>query len=243
MPDRYPNIAIIAHATMGRRRWSTHAGRAHLPYNPVAERVMDSNARSRAGHHDHAKNPPSCIAAPNQHRRHPRPRRLRRRGRARHEHGRRSAAARGRGGRADAPDEIRPASGAAPRSPRDRRHQQGGPSERAAGARPQRDLRPVPRPRRRERAGRIRDDLHQRAHRRRERGPPPCRKYARAALRGDHRDDPAPDVARMPPHSPVTTTPRRYKGRIAVGRCRVACSARRWRSCVSTTPGSSRPRA
>ncbi len=97
-----------------------------------------------------------------QHRRHPRPRRLRRRGRAHPGHGRRRDAARRRLRGPAAADPLRAAQGARARPAADRRHQQDRPPRRAAAGGPERDLRPLHRPRRRRGAARLPGPLLQR---------------------------------------------------------------------------------
>ena len=100
-----------------------------------------------------------------QHRRHARPRRFRRRGRAHPQHGRRGPGA-GRCRRGpDAANQVRRRQGAAPGPAADRRDQQGRPAGRSGARGPQRDLRPVRRPRRERGAARFPDPLRVRPQR------------------------------------------------------------------------------
>ena len=158
------NIAIIAHVDHGKttlvdqllaQSGAFRANEAH------AERAMDSNDQERErGITILAK----CTSVlwhgeagrdPDQHHRHPRPRRLRRRGGAHPRHGRRLPAAGRRRGRRHAADQVRARQGAEARPAPDRGAEQGRPAARRARPGAERRLRPVRRPGRHRRAARL----------------------------------------------------------------------------------------
>ena len=186
------NVAIIAHVDHGKTTLVDallHQSGIFRANERVAERAMDNTdlerergitilAKNTAVHyHETLIN---IVDTPG-------PRRLRRRGRADAVDGRRRAAPGRRLGGAAAADPVRAAQGARAAPDADHRHQQDRPARRADPGSPERDLRPVHRPRRGRGAAGFSGALHQRQgghvvalDRRRRRGPA-------AALRGHRR--------------------------------------------------------
>ena len=154
-----------------RRPRQDHPGRPaaaavrHLPREPAGSGTGDGQQRPRArarDHHPGQVHLGGLEGRADQHRRHARPRRFRRRGRAHPVDGRQLPAPGRRGRGADAADQVRARQGAAQGTAADRRDQQGRQARAALDRGPERDLRPVRRPRRRRAPARLPAHLRQR---------------------------------------------------------------------------------
>ena len=159
-PANIRNLAIIAHIDHGKTTLIDAIFRAARVFREnahVEERVMDSNDLERErGITIRSKHCTVRVAGlPHQHHRHPRPRRLQRRGRTRAQHGRLGAAAGRRQRGPHAPDPLRAHARAAPGAATHRHRQQGRPAQRRPVGRARRDLRPVRRAGRGQRAARL----------------------------------------------------------------------------------------